>query len=288
MRSLKITVALAAVACVVAALASPALAAKEHPKAFFGEFFANVPSGGPVTPEHPVTAKTKEGELGALYFGTHEEKGAFAFQCGKLTSQATVSWEHSENFLTELKFGKCTAERRLRENLTERGIKTKFSKGFEMEFHANGSAEVGKSEGTATIVKGSKIELKVKGSTCKIIIPEQTIPLKAEKNPELEFESAEYGTFEESEEKLKIYPNGIKDELEIAWELEKLVFYVPAEEGGACEYTKAPGGKYNPELKVVEIKGYFEGELEEIKVKNGNVGFRTAAEIKKEEEEKEV
>src|SRR6185437_13213675 len=105
MRTLKITVALAAIACVAAALASPALA-KEV--AFFGEFHANVPSGAPVTPSTPVEAKTKEGELGEMFLGGKEETGPFEFSCEKLTSDAKhVEAESSQTFRTEIKFVKC-------------------------------------------------------------------------------------------------------------------------------------------------------------------------------------
>jgi hypothetical protein len=264
----------AAIACVVGALASPAFASKEKPKAFFGEFFANVPTGGPITPSTPVTAKTSEGELGALYLGS-EEKGPFSFSCSSLSSSAKVTAEKSENFLTEIKFHKCKAIRRLRGGLEET-IGAKFQKGFEMEFHSNGSASVGKSEGETKIVKGTQAEIKVRGGVCKIIIPEQTIPTKAEKAPEKEFESAEYGTFEEKTEKLKVFPNGLHDTLEIAWELNKITFYIPSAPTGPCSYNKEPGGKFNPEKKVVEFPGYFEGELEEIEVKKGNIGFEPA------------
>src|SRR4051794_18333331 len=128
MRHLKITVALAAIACFAGALASPAFAKVEKPKAFFGEFFANRPAGAPITPGTPALAKTKEGELGALYLGS-ENGGPFAFECDHLTSSANVTWEHSENFLTEVKFSKCEATRRLRGGLEEH-IKAKFGHGF--------------------------------------------------------------------------------------------------------------------------------------------------------------
>ena len=280
MRSLRITIALAAIACVVGALASPAFAAKEKEKAFFGEFFANVPSGGPITSSTPVAAKTNEGELGALFVGS-EKSGPFSISCEKLTSKATVPWERSENFLTEVKFHKCKAIRRLQGGLEEH-VQAKFGKGFEMEFHANGSADVGKSEGETKIIKGTTINIKVKGGVCQVQIPAQTVPTKAAKNPEKEWEAAEYETEEEPTTKLKLYPNGIEDKLDVFWEV-KPTFYVPAEAGGACSFSKESGGSYNPELKVAEFKGFFEGELDEISVPKGNIGFETAAEIKEKE-----
>jgi len=287
MRRLRIAVALAAAACFVGALASPAFAKVEKPKAFFGEFFANRPIGPPITPGTPALAKTKEGELGELYLGS-ENGGPFSFSCDHLTSQANVTSEHSETFLTEVKFAKCSATRRLKGGLEEH-IAAKFGKGFEMEFHANGSAVLGKSESTTSIVKGTQIEVKIHGGTCKIIIPEQSVPTHGAENPEKEFESAEYETEEETTEHLKFFPNGIQDRLDVAWELSKLEFDIPVAPNSPCEYSKEPGGKFNPEKKVVEFPGYFEGELEEIQIKKGNIGFETEKERKeKEEAEKEV
>lgn len=278
MRTLKITVALAAIACVVAALASPALA-KEV--AFFGEFHANVPSGGPVTPSTPVEAKTKEGELGAMFLGGKEETGPFAFTCEKLTSDAKkVEAENSQTFRTEIKFIKCKAQRRLVGHIVEE-VPVKMQKGFEMEFHANGLDELGKSEGENHIVKGTQMEIRLKGGACKVILPNQTIPTSG--NLEKEAETAEYGKEFEKEEKLKLYPNGFKFELNVFWE-NKVVFYIPVEKNGSCQYSKEPGGKFNPELNVIEYKGFFEGELEEIKVKKGNIWFESARERKEIEE----
>ncbi len=276
MRTLKITVALAAIAC-VGALASPALAKEAS---FFGEFHANVPSGGPVTPSTPVDAKTKEGELDGMYLGK-EETGPFAFTCEKLTSDAKhVEAESSQTFRTEIKFLKCKAQRRLVGHIVEE-VPVKMQKGFEMEFHANGLAELGKSEGENHIVKGTEMEVKVKGGACKVILPNQTIPTSG--NLEKESEAAEYGKEFEKTEKLKLYPNGFKFELFVEWH-NKVVFYIPVEKNGACKYTKEPGGKFNPELNVVEYPGYFEGELEEIKVKRGNIWFESARERKEIEE----
>jgi len=275
MRRLRITVALAAIACFVGALASPAFAKVEKPKAFFGEFYANRPSGPPITPTSPALAKTSEGELSELWIGS-EANGPWIISCDHLTSQATLTSERSETFLTEIKFAKCVAKRHLIKGIVET-IPVKFGKGFEIEFHSNGSAELGQ------IVKATSFELKLKKSGCKVILPEQSIPGHA--NPEKEYEDAEFGTEKESTERLKLWPDGFVRRLEVAWELKGLEFDVPVAPNSSCEYTKEPGGKYNPEKKAVELNGYFEGELEEIEVKKGNVGFETDKERKEKEAE---
>ena len=278
MRTLKITVALAAIACVVGALASPALA-KEKTKAFFGEFKANVPTGAPITPATPAIAKTKEGTFGAMYLGGKEGSGPFTFDCDHLTSEAKVESEESETFRTGIKFVKCTAKRNLVGPLGEQNLPVKFTKGFEMEFHANGSAEL------TNITHGTETTLKVKGGACKVIIPPQTI---GGENFEKETEASEFGKEQEHfPEKLKIFPNGYQFELFVEWH-NKLTYWVPVEKGGSCyDEKEATDGKLNKEKGVVEYNGYFEGELEEIKIKKGNIWFESARERKEIEEKGE-
>jgi hypothetical protein len=270
MRRLRITVVLAAVACVFGVVASPALAKKEKPKAFFGEFFANYPSGKPITPSEPAVATTKEGELESLYVAG-ENTGPFAFRCASLSSKSIIPWERSETFLAEIKFHKCEIGRHLTKGITE-WSKAKVGNGFEMEFHSNGSATLGKTEGEAVIKKGTSFLVDAKGAQCKIEIPEQTVPTKAENHPEKEFEAAEYSTFEEPEPTKK-FPSGFQDRLEIEWNLSHVTFQIPVAKESHCEYAKEPAGHYNPVTKAVEFKGVFAGDLEEIKIKKGDVGF---------------
>jgi hypothetical protein len=114
-----------------------------------------------------------------------------------------------------------------------------------------------------------------------VILPNQTIPTN--ENLEKEDEAAEYGKEQEKEEKFNLYPNGFKFEMFVEWH-NKVTFYIPVEKNGSCKYTKEPGGKFNPELNVIEYNGFFEGELEEIKVKKGNIWFESAREHKEIEE----
>ncbi len=197
MRRLRITVALAVVACVVGALASPALANKEKPKAFFGEFVASVPTGGPITPSTPATAKSKEGSLGTFSIGSANHP-LFTFECEKVRSEGKVTEERSTDFKTEVKFGKCLATRRLSEKLIERNLKAKIGPGLEFEFHANGGVGVGHElSNEARITKGTAVTVSVKGSQCTILIPAQTVP-KNGLNEEKEFEGGLYSGERES------------------------------------------------------------------------------------------
>ena len=280
MRRLRITVALAAVACVVGALASPALA-KE--KAFFGEFTASVPTGGPITPSTPAIAKSKEGSLDEFYVGS-ENHPLYSFECENLRSEGKVFAERSTSFKTEVKFQKCTSSRRDGNGITEHGLKTKIGP-IEMEFHSNGGTVLGKEEaGELKITKGTSAAIKIKGSLCQVVIPEQTVPTNGG-NEEKEVEGATYSGERESTTRLKQYPNGFKERLEIDWELKHLIVEIPVTPNGSCQYEKEPGGKYNEETKSVQIPSYFEGELEEIEIKKGELFFETAKEHKEKEEE---
>lgn len=283
MRRLRITVALAAIACVVGALASPAFAAKEKEKTQFGEFTASIPTGGPITPSTPAIAKTREGTFGEFYVGS-ENHPLYRFECESLHSQGKVFEERSTTFKTEVKFNKCEAQRRNALGILEKGIKTKIGP-LEMEFHSNGAAVLGLEEkGETVITKGTTVPIKIKGSMCHLVIPEQTVP-KSGENENKEVEGAEYSGEREKTEKLKVYPSGFKERLEVAWELKHMIVEIPVASGSNCEYEREPGGKYNEETKSVQIPSYFEGELEEIEIKKGELFFETAKEIKEKEEE---
>lgn len=305
MRRLRITVVLAAVACVVGALASPALAKKERPKAFFGEFVSSVPSGGPITPSTPAIAKSKEGFMEPLLVGSVEHP-LFKIQCESLGSSGNVFEEHSKTFKTEIKFKKCKAGRRLAGGFIEGEpekpygshcptasapkrlcyLKAKIGPGLEMEFHANGGVTLGEEENNeAKITKGTSIQISIKGGLCQLVIPEQSVP----KNSETEIKEVEGGSYsgeKEATENLKKYPDGFKERTEIDWELHKVKIEIPVEKSGACQYEKEPGGKFNEETNSVVEPSTFEGELDEVEIKNGEFFFETAAERKKHEEEK--
>jgi hypothetical protein len=291
MRRLRITVAMAAVAGVLGALASPALAKNERPKAFFGEFVASVPTGPPITPSTPAIAKTKEGALDVLEVGNPNHP-LFNFACESLMSQGNVTAERSPTFKTEIKFHKCTGSRRLAENVVEGepegsgpSLKTKIGPGFEMEFHANGAVGVGgELSNEARITKGTSVEIKVKGALCKLVIPPQTVP-KNGLNEEKEFEGGSYRGEKEPTTRLKTYPDGFKEKSEIDWELTKMIVEIPVGPGTGCSYEKEPGGKFNEETHSVVEHAIFEGELEEIEIKKGEFFFEDLAEHEAKEKE---
>ncbi len=260
-------------ALALALFASPAFAKKEIEKHFFGEFTASI-NGQTIDPEHKVTAKghgssPREEEL-AL--------GPVKLRCGgaapplkEMTGVATVEAERSPNFTITLKLKKCEAGvKGSSDPKTVFWEPVKWTKPLTFTFHANGSAEVA----NTLEVEEAAASILIKGTTCPILVPRQTLPLLAERKPEQEFESAEFGTEEETVEggQIKKFPSGIRERLDIFWELKKIqAKYKPTSK---CEYLPEPEGKFNPETGYVEYKnGRFEGELEEIEVKKGELGF---------------
>jgi hypothetical protein len=285
MRSLRITVGLFAALLTVSLAVAPAYAKKApKEKAFFGEFVAEV-AGQEISPTHKVIARGKDSP-GIL---TMTVGKAFTVTCEKDKSIGEVEHERSETFTTKIIFSQCTAHVLIDNGHIRENKPAKVGKDFAMEFRANGSAQSG-TESEAKIVHGSTVTTKIKGSKCEFRLPNQTLPLKAEKNPEGEFETATYFTTQEEESNLSKYPKGFKEELEIDFEMENRVVYeIPVsepttEETGGCELVDSGNSHYNPETKAIEEKGGLEFEIEEIGIKGGSFGFST----EKPEEEAEV
>lgn len=273
MRHFRITVGIvAAVVCAFGAFAGPAFAKKEKKAPVFGKFTASIP-GGTISPEHPATA-SGTGEIFELSLA-----GGALFVEGCLKeakSTGTVVSESSETFFQNVTYKKCIANVAIgKSGLTSRMKIPTFQLG--MEFHSNHSAVIGEGEEeNLKIVRPSSVTVKIGKTTCSVVIPAQTIPVKAEKKPEKEYEAAGYETeFEPvSKRKMAHFPSGFQEKLDAEWEFKKLESLVKPNEN--CTYK---GGKLDNEPEtpnfgyVVYNEGVFEGELEEISIKNGNVGF---------------
>ena len=272
MRHVRITVGIvAAVVCVFGVFAGPAFAKKEKKAPVFGKFTANIP-GGTISPEHPATA-TGTGEIDELSLAG----GAlFINECNKeAKSTGSVVSESSETFFQDVTYKKCIAKVTIgKSGLTSRMKVPTFH--LAMEFHSNHAAVIGEGEEeNLKIVKPSSVTVKIGKTSCSVVIPAQTIPVKAEKKPEKEYEAAGYESelFPVSKRKLSKFPNG-QEKLYIEWEFKKVESLVKPNEN--CTYK---GGSLDNEPEtpnygyVVYNEGVFEGELEEISIKNGNVGF---------------
>ncbi len=273
MRHVRITVGIvAAVVCVFGVFAGPAFAKKEKKAPVFGKFTANLP-GGEISPANPATA-TGTGEIDEL-----ELAGGALFinECSKeARSTGTVVSESSETLLQEVTYKKCIAKVTIgKSGLTSKMKVPTFH--LAMEFHSNHSVVIGEAEEeNLKIVRPSSVSVKIGKTTCSVVIPAQTVPVKAEKKPEKEYEAAGYESeFSPVKKKqLSKFPSGLQEELYIEWEYKKLESLVKPNsnctyKGGALDNEpESPNFGY-----VVYKEGVFEGELEEISIKNGNIGF---------------
>jgi hypothetical protein len=268
MKSLRIMIGLAVAVTALALAAVPALAAKEKPKIPTGNFVASV-AGGTITPATPAIAKSTEGEVDTLSFG-----GIHNIECKGLSSSSTVEEEVSPDLNMELKFKGCKFA--YHAGVFTKHSALKFKQPLHLELHANGSVKIMK-------IGENETEVHVAGFKCKVTIPAQEIPLAAE-NKEGEFEAVEYSTEKETVEggKLKKFPRGFFELLEVEFvKMKGLKFVYKPEEGGReaehCGYTRDEEGQFNPETGLVEGKWAFEGDLEEIKIKDGSIGFEPPA-----------
>jgi hypothetical protein len=280
MRRVRVVLGFAAVVCAFGALTAPAFA-KEKKPAVFGKFTASI-NGKTISPGEPAATKG-HGEVEAMTLGPYvftgknlgEGKG-FGPVCEKeLKSKGAVDSESSETFLQNVTFAKCWATRR--EGASEEAVSFHFT--LAMEFHSNGSAVLGQSEDAEIkIIKASTVRIKGSKSSCEVIIPEQTVPVKAATKTEKEYETATYETEEEEVEgkkALKEFPSGFQDKLDIEFEFGKLKTIEQLNPAKGCTNSKLEeGATFNKENDTVEYsKGVLDAELEEIEIKGGNIGF---------------
>jgi len=271
MRRLKIVLGLAAAVCAFGTLATPALARHGRPKALFGDFIASFPNGTPISPSSPATATGIGSEEkiklanGSVSIGNEG--------CKKIRSTGKVDSEKSETFTQSITFSGCTGTAFVGENeeALEPVTVPRFT--IAMEFHANGAVEVGGEEApTATIAHTSVLFRTRKGGQCTIDVPSQSTPFKAIKKPENEFEAGAYGTEPAAfhPQKMKKFPKGFQEELDVTMEFEKVTAQL------------IPGPKCFVGSARKDNKGIIEAEIEEVKIKRGNLGFETKAEVEAE------
>jgi len=273
MRRVRVVLGLAVAVCAFGVLVAPAVAKKEvgnktKEPVIFGKFTASIP-GGTISPTAKAVA-TGHGEVTEINLANG---GLVIRKCLKpVKSKGEVESESSETFFQNIKFSKCRAVKGFNKGggIEEPPIAT-FTLGI--EFHSNKSGVVGEGEGEIKIKEDSSVSIPVahKG-ICTVVVPEQIVPAKAEKKPEAEYESVSYET-EKEPAKIKKFPSGFQEKLNIEIEFSKVVTYVKPNE--FCH----PGGKLveekeSPWFGYVESRnGKMALELEEITIKNGNLGF---------------
>ncbi|HLM86595.1 MAG TPA: hypothetical protein VK272_10460 [Solirubrobacteraceae bacterium] len=277
------TLGLIAAVCAFGTLVAPALAKKkEKPPVFFGKFIASFPNGKPIEAGSPAADKG-HGELESLNLA----KGALHVEhCSPLKSNGMVDSARSETFFQDVHFKHCLAIVQLNPGLKEELVIPPFT--LAMEFHSNQSAEIGAgNENEVEILKPSTVTIPIgKKAPCRVTIPSQTIPTKAEAKPEHLFEAASYET-EKEETGIKKFPAGFQEKLDIEMSFTKIESWVKPNEH--CIYAGGEEGAFDSEEGtpafgfVVYKKGSLAAELEEITIKNGDLGFETKEEVEAEE-----
>jgi len=271
MRRVRVVLAFAVVVCAFGALSAPAFAKKVKPPVIFGKFVASIP-GKTISPTEPAIA-TGHGELTSFKLGPVEVE-----ECAKeVKSVGKVESESSETLFQNIKFKNCIVWASLGkgEDKVKEKQKVSFNLGF--EFHSNRSLEVGQAEESDVGLTESSVSFKVAKTSCTLVIPAQTIPIKAEAKPEKEYEAASYTTLEDKEVKLKKFPAGFQDKLVIEMEFKKLEGLLKPNAGCTSELPVNEEPE-SPRFGYIEYRnGELEAELEEVVIKNGNLGFEPAA-----------
>jgi hypothetical protein len=277
MRRVKVVLGLAAVVCAFGALSAPAFAAP-----VFGKFVATV--SGPTKGIGSVEAL----KLGPYTFTGEEQtagQGNFGPICGSLKSKGMVEAGEFEDLLQNLTFRNCIAYRKIEHSQVKEAVKVNLKLG--LEFHSNHSAIAGQSEESeAHVLPGSSVTFKGRKSSCVVVIPEQTLPIKAATKPLAEYEAAGYETEEESlvgEKNLEAKYGPVRKRLDIEMSFKKIKSLMQVTP--ACAYPKSDNGggeegSYNKETNNVEFdNGMLEAEVEEITLKDGNISFVEAPEV---------
>jgi hypothetical protein len=258
MRNIRLVGGLAAAVCVLAVGAAPAMAhqfvASKTGKTA-GKGFEEIPVEKGVTPEFEP-ARMQEWRL-----------GAFRIVCYKAVGVGEATEGASETLTTTTKYSKCGW---YPQNNTLH-VAAGFSKtGITVIYHANGYTEaVGNGEGeeyefkkaemleTSAYIKISSTKL------CKIVIPAQTIPVRAVKHPEEEFSAALFSNI--SVPTLK----GTQTRVVIANEFKKMKFKYAGEE---TQCTSAPEFEELSEENGGGATGIYKGNLEE-RLQGGNLSW---------------
>lgn len=233
-------------------------------------FVANIP-GKTISPEKPAKATGKSEEPQVFKFGPK-----FTFKCqqspfpenrevGKtVVANATVEHETSSELEVGLKFQKCGRYATgMTEEFTPATIKGKLT----VIYHINGFVHLEANEegeefeyDKGVEVLATALTIKVPAAKqCTIIIPEQTIPLKAVKHPEEQFSAAVYSN-EFTPTGKKGFVNGEKESLIIANEFKKMKYRFAEETQCGVEQPHEEG-----------TEGSYTGG-EELSIATGNLG----------------
>jgi hypothetical protein len=260
MRNIRLVGGLVTAVCVLAVGAAPAMAhqfvASKSGKTV-GKGFEEIIVEQGVAPEFEP-ARMQEWRL-----------GAFRILCYKATGAGEVTEGESETFTTTTKYSKCGWYPQSTNTLH---VGASFSKtGIQVIYHANGYTEaVGNGEGEEYEFKKAEVletsaYIKIYSTKlCKIVIPTQTIPVRAIKHPDEEFSAA---VFSNTEVELK---TGVfQKRLVIQNEFKAMKFKYAGEE---TQCTSAPEFEKLSEEGGGGSAGVYKGNLEE-RLIGGNLSF---------------
>jgi hypothetical protein len=290
MRRVRIVLGFAVAVCAFSALTAAAFAKPPKEKHFYGEFTASA-VGKTFSPSEPGLTKGT-GELEELRLAQ------FNITCerGLMTKGEIVSARSTEYF-TELSLRKSRCHATNVEGKTVEEPKMKFGAPIDIEYHAAGFAGLGgEGEPGAEIKKETSVSFKVRGGTCVVQIPPQTVPLKAEKKPEPSeaYSAAEYERESEEVEggkkKKELFPanpeTGLEaGEQEYVYITDEFAKIKTVEQVTEHCYEKGTAKKTAQEIKELEEttgkpdlieynNGLLEAEFEE-KLVGGDFGFTT-------------
>jgi hypothetical protein len=196
MRHIRMALGVAVAACALCIAALPALAATPT------NFVANIPNKR-ISPEHPAKFSGKTEEPQVFKFGSATtiscqhfafpekyEEGKTAVTSGKVESETPTELEVGVHFE---KCGYLTKDDK-EEPEKSKFVPAKFKGKLTIDYHINGFVKLeGNGEGEeqeyakATIRETAATFKVPAGKLCTVIIPEQTLPVKAEKDPTGEF-----------------------------------------------------------------------------------------------------
>jgi hypothetical protein len=199
--------------------------------------------------------------------------GAFKIKCQKANAKGAVAAGSSSTYATAIKYTKCLTTAFVGGSTKHQiFLPTRWLTPLAIEYHANGFVETGgeieEVEGKAVIAGGSA-ELKVntgrteefEKSECHISWPEQTIPLKATKNPEGEFSAASYSNMTKEHKMNKAFPEGLQHYIVISNSFKGIKYELegePCEEWGKEEGPEGGGGTYTGSFLQVLNGGNLE------------------------------
>jgi hypothetical protein len=214
------------------------------------------------------TAKTHGAEESTQSF----KFGPFKITCGKAKAEGAATEGGWPTYATAIKYTKCLTAAFIGSSKHEIFLPTKWLTPLAVEYHANGFVETGEGleevEGKV-VIKGGSAELKVntgkteelEKSECHIFWPEQTLPLKATKEPEGEFSAVTYSNAAQPHKVTKVFPDGLQHYIVISNTFKGIKFELegePCEEWGKEEGPEGGGGTYTGSFPQFLNGGNFE------------------------------